>query len=92
MIELSFLRWPGSNGPTAGLVCIEVNDVILHLLLRDPRNWKMWGRSTESYDHCLEYFGLGPLALLVWPGGKRFLDALTAADLNAPAPMEASPE
>lgn len=26
----------------------------------------IWGRATEQYDHCLEYFGLGPLLLLVW--------------------------
>lgn len=26
----------------------------------------LWGRGTEVYDHCLEYFGVGPLALVVW--------------------------
>ena len=26
----------------------------------------VWGRATEQYDHCLEYFGLGPLALVCW--------------------------
>lgn len=26
----------------------------------------VWGRATEQYDHSLEYFGLGPLMLLVW--------------------------
>jgi hypothetical protein len=26
----------------------------------------VWGRATEQYDHCGEYFGLGPLFLLCW--------------------------
>lgn len=26
----------------------------------------IWGRATELYDHSLEYFGLGPLMLVVW--------------------------
>lgn len=26
----------------------------------------IWGRATEIYDHCLEYFGLGPLFLICW--------------------------
>lgn len=44
----------------------------------DPRNpghhrtvdcrW-IWGRATEPYDLCLEYFGLGPVAEACWPGG-----------------------
>ena len=28
-------------------------------------NW-IWGRATEPYDCCLEYFGLGPLMLVCW--------------------------
>lgn len=26
----------------------------------------VWGRATETYDHCGEYFGLGPLLLVCW--------------------------
>lgn len=26
----------------------------------------LWGRGTELYDHCLEYYGVGPFALLCW--------------------------
>jgi hypothetical protein len=26
----------------------------------------VWGRATEQYDHCAEYFGLGPLFLMCW--------------------------
>ena len=26
----------------------------------------IWGRATEQYDCCLEYFGLGPLMLVCW--------------------------
>lgn len=25
----------------------------------------VWGRATEMYDHCGEYFGLGPLLLVM---------------------------
>lgn len=27
----------------------------------------IWGRATEVYQHCLEYFGLGPFLLVCWP-------------------------
>ena len=30
------------------------------------KGW-IWGRATEAYDGCLEYFGLGPIAQLCWP-------------------------
>lgn len=26
----------------------------------------IWGRATESYDSCMEYFGLGPFFLVCW--------------------------
>jgi hypothetical protein len=26
----------------------------------------IWGRVTEKYDHCIEYFGLGPFLLICW--------------------------
>jgi hypothetical protein len=29
------------------------------------RGW-IWGRATEAYDMCLEYFGLGPIVLVCW--------------------------
>lgn len=29
----------------------------------------IWGRATEPYDLCLDYFGLGPLAEVSWLGG-----------------------
>jgi hypothetical protein len=29
----------------------------------------IWGRATEPYDLCLDYFGLGPLAEISWRGG-----------------------
>lgn len=33
----------------------------------------IWGRAVEPYDHCLEYFGLGPLGLISWlPGFSLF--------------------
>lgn len=85
-IAFSFLRWPATDNPTAGVFGVTINDVHLHILMRDlNESIKIWGRSTERCDHCLEYFGLGPLALLVWPGGKSFLKALTTIDLNAGA-------
>ncbi len=31
----------------------------------------IWGRATEPYDLCLDYFGLGPLAEISWLGGAR---------------------
>lgn len=31
----------------------------------DYKRW-LWGRGTEPYDMCLEYFGLGPFLLLCW--------------------------
>lgn len=31
----------------------------------------VWGRATEQYDHCLEYFGFGPLFLVCWPPSGR---------------------
>jgi len=27
----------------------------------------IWGRATEVYQHCLEYFGIGPFLLVCWP-------------------------
>lgn len=30
----------------------------------------IWGRATEPYDLCLDYFGLGPLAEISWLGGE----------------------
>ena len=82
LIEFAFLRWRETKNPTTGFFVITINDVHFHLLTRDLESWRKLGRSTEAYDHCLEYFGLGPLALIVWPGGKSFLAALTTADLN----------
>lgn len=26
----------------------------------------IWGHATEMYDHCVEYFGLGPFLLVCW--------------------------
>lgn len=26
----------------------------------------LWGRATEAYDMCLEYYGLGPVAMVCW--------------------------
>lgn len=31
----------------------------------------IWGRATEPYDRCLDYFGLGPVAEISWVGGDR---------------------
>ena len=31
----------------------------------DIKHW-MWGRYTEPYDLCLEYFGCGPLFMICW--------------------------
>lgn len=33
----------------------------------EENDWYIWGRATEEYDFCLEYFGLGPLFLVCWP-------------------------
>ena len=32
-------------------------------------SWWLWGKATEPYDHILDYFGMGPFALLVLPNG-----------------------
>ena len=26
----------------------------------------IWGRAVEQYERCIEYFGLGPIALISW--------------------------
>lgn len=31
----------------------------------------IWGRATEPYAMCLDYFGLGPVAEISWVGGDR---------------------
>ena len=32
-------------------------------------DWWVWGRATECYECCLEYFGLGPILLVCWAPG-----------------------
>jgi len=31
----------------------------------------IWGAATEAYDHCLDYFGLGPVLFACWEGGTE---------------------
>lgn len=62
-----------------GLVTVSIGEVAIHLLIPHKFHWKL-GRSTEDYDLCAEYYGLGPLMLFVWPGGSTFRESL----LNAP--------
>lgn len=48
----------------AGLVCFQIGTTCIHFAVK-KRSW-IWGRQTEPYDLCLEYFGCGPLFLIVW--------------------------
>ncbi len=52
----------------AGLLHLSVGDVSVHLGVQ-PGHWK-WLRSTEEYDRCMDYFGLGPLLLVCWAHGS----------------------
>ncbi len=47
----------------AGLLTLWVGDWSIHFAL-PPSHWKL-GHSIEEYDQCLDYWGLGPLVLLV---------------------------
>ena len=48
----------------AGMVALHLNNVSIHFGVHSD-HW-MFGRETEEYDRCLEYFGLGPLLLIAW--------------------------
>lgn len=49
----------------AGLICFELNKKVgVHFLVR-PSHWK-WGYSVEEYDSYLQYWGAGPLFLVVY--------------------------
>ncbi len=69
------------NFNRTSLISFHFEDSSVHLgVYRDPNTvYKMkgdrevevdcdwiWGRATEQYDHCLEYFGLGPFMLVCW--------------------------
>ena len=80
-VTIHALRWRNGghkDGKMAGLIAVEVGDVILHLFTRSS-HW-IWGRQTEPYDLCLEYFGVGPLFLLVWPGGDDLVASLRRSE------------
>lgn len=47
----------------AGFVTFHWGDYALHLGVL-PSHW-YWGRDFEEYEHCLDYWGAGPLFLLV---------------------------
>lgn len=36
----------------------------LHLFLKDRKSW-IWGHQIEPYDYYVNYWGLGPLLLIV---------------------------
>lgn len=47
----------------AGLVCVTTRRYAVHLLVR-PSHWK-WGHHIECYDTMFDYYGAGPLCLVV---------------------------
>lgn len=48
----------------AGLICFSFRKVSIHIVV--AKDCWHWGRDTEEYEACLEYFGLGPLLLIAW--------------------------
>jgi hypothetical protein len=68
-------RWRLFAG-TMSLLLLAKGQVWVHVGILDRRQWK-WGRSTEPYDLCAEYFGLGPFFLIVWDGGTELRSELS---------------
>lgn len=49
-----------------GLFSLEVGELYIHFFIWNPDHW-FWGHQYEEYDMCLEYYGAGPLFLVVKP-------------------------
>jgi hypothetical protein len=62
--EYEFSRW--RSGPIAWFLLERLGIVRNTEEIDHEYEWWLWGRATERYDHCLEYFGVGPLALFCW--------------------------
>lgn len=51
-----------------GMITLCYNPWLIHFGV--PRRHWEWGKYAEDHTKCMDYFGLGPLMLLMWKSDR----------------------